>query len=71
MLDIIVIFYGFIYVTIICVHSGESYAGIYVPTLVNTIRMMNERVSSDQQINLKGFMVYLLLSTLNLLHEFK
>ena len=43
-------------------HSGESYAGIYVPTLVNTIRMMNERASSDQQINLKGFMVCHLIS---------
>ena len=38
-------------------YSGESYAGIYVPTLVNTIRIMNERATSDQQINLKGFMV--------------
>jgi carboxypeptidase C (cathepsin A) len=38
-------------------YSGESYAGIYVPTLVNTIRVMNERATSDQQINLKGFMV--------------
>ena len=35
--------------------SGESYAGIYVPTLVNTIRVMNEK--SSNKINLKGFMV--------------
>ena len=43
-------------------HSGESYAGIYVPTLVNTIRIMNERATSDQQINLKGFMVCQLIN---------
>ncbi|KAL5463745.1 hypothetical protein EMCRGX_G032672 [Ephydatia muelleri] len=35
--------------------SGESYAGIYVPTLVNLIRIMNEQGASN--INLKGFMV--------------
>ena len=34
---------------------GESYGGIYIPTLANLIRMMNK----DQKniINLKGFMV--------------
>ena len=36
---------------------GESYAGIYVPTLVNTIRIMNENASTERKINLKGFMV--------------
>ena len=40
-----------------CICSGESYAGIYVPTLVNTIRTMNAKVTTDLQINLKGFMV--------------
>ena len=45
-------------------HSGESYGGIYVPTLVNTIRIMNEKVTTSQQINLKGFMVYMTLKNL-------
>lgn len=36
--------------------SGESYGGIYVPTLVNTIRIMNQNATSDE-LNLKGFMV--------------
>ena len=36
--------------------SGESYAGIYVPTLVDTIRVMNPKTTTDK-INLKGFMV--------------
>ena len=36
--------------------SGESYAGIYVPTLVNTIRIMNQQTTTNR-INLKGFMV--------------
>jgi serine carboxypeptidase-like clade 1 len=35
--------------------AGESYAGIYVPTLVDTIRVMNQQASD--KINLKGFMV--------------
>ena len=39
--------------------SGESYAGIYVPTLVDTIMNMNPRQTSDKQINLKGFGVSL------------
>ena len=38
-----------------CHYSGESYAGIYVPTLVDTIRVMNQQTSD--KINLKGFMV--------------
>ena len=44
-------------VSVLCVfvYRGESYAGIYVPTLVNTIRVMNENTSDT--INLKGFMV--------------
>ena len=36
--------------------SGESYAGIYVPTLVHTIMTMNEN-TQQEFINLKGFMV--------------
>ncbi len=39
------------------IYSGESYAGIYVPTLVDTVMKMNERQSADKQINLKGFAV--------------
>ena len=38
-------------------NSGESYAGIYVPTLVNTIREMNMKAPANEVINLKGFMV--------------
>ena len=38
-------------------YRGESYAGIYVPTLVNTVMKMNEQQSEDKQINLKGFAV--------------
>jgi hypothetical protein len=36
--------------------------------LANTIRVMNGKVPLDQQINLKGFMVYLIVSyvTLNI-----
>ena len=36
-------------------YRGESYAGIYVPTLVDTIRIMNQNTSD--RMNLKGFMV--------------
>lgn len=35
--------------------AGESYAGIYIPTLVDTIRIMNQNATDN--INLKGFMV--------------
>ncbi|XP_062501845.1 uncharacterized protein LOC134178948 [Corticium candelabrum] len=34
---------------------GESYAGIYIPTLVDQVRIHNENLSN--KINLKGFMV--------------
>ena len=43
----------------LCDCSGESYAGIYVPTLVHTIMNMNPQQTSDKQINLKGFTVSL------------
>jgi carboxypeptidase C (cathepsin A) len=36
--------------------AGESYAGIYVPTLANAIRVSNEAGKSFR-IHLKGFMV--------------
>ncbi len=39
----------------VCVCSGESYAGIYVPTLVDYISKHNNQPSN--MINLKGFMV--------------
>ena len=39
--------------------SGESYAGIYVPTLVYQIMKMNEIQSKDRKLNLKGFAVCL------------
>ena len=45
------LFFGFF------LFRGESYAGIYVPTLVHTIMKMNPTQTSDKQINLKGFAV--------------
>ena len=43
--------------TIIAMYSGESYAGIYVPTLADTVMKMNEKaVNAENLINLKGFM---------------
>ena len=38
-------------------YRGESYAGIYVPTLVHAVMNMNVKRSVDEQINLKGFAV--------------
>ena len=36
-----------------------------MPTLVNTIRVMNAKATADQQINLKGFMVlYIVMHTI-------
>jgi len=37
--------------------SGESYAGIYVPTLAYKILMYNKEVKESQKINLKGILV--------------
>lgn len=38
--------------------SGESYGGIFVPTLVHTIMKMNENILNPGYfMNLKGFMV--------------
>ena len=37
--------------------SGESYAGIYVPTLAYKILMYNKEVQESQKINLKGILV--------------
>lgn len=37
--------------------SGESYAGIYVPTLVHLVTEMNEQQPPENRINLKGFAV--------------
>ena len=37
--------------------SGESYAGIYVPTLVHLIMEMNEKLPPENRLNLKGFAV--------------
>ena len=45
--------------TFLCACSVESYAGIYVPTLVDAITNMNPRQTPDKQINFKGFAVTL------------
>ena len=37
--------------------SGESYAGIYVPTLAYEVIMYNKGVSENNKINLKGILV--------------
>ena len=37
--------------------SGESYAGIYVPTLANQVILYNKGVSESNKINLKGILV--------------
>ena len=37
--------------------SGESYAGIYIPTLAYKIVMYNKGVKESQKINLKGILV--------------
>ncbi|KRX06143.1 hypothetical protein PPERSA_00023 [Pseudocohnilembus persalinus] len=37
--------------------AGESYAGIYIPTLSKAILDHNKQVSNSKQINLKGFLV--------------
>ena len=37
--------------------SGESYAGIYVPTLAYQVLMYNKGVSESNKINLKGILV--------------
>ena len=37
--------------------SGESYAGIYVPTLAYEVIMYNKDVSENNKINLKGILV--------------
>ena len=38
-------------------YRGESYAGIYVPTLVHTVMKENDNQPADKQLNLKGFAV--------------
>ena len=38
-------------------NRGESYAGIYVPTLVHKIMEENRMQRTADQINLKGFAV--------------
>ena len=39
------------------VFSGESNAGIYIPTLIFVIEEMNKKVAPENVINLKGFVV--------------
>lgn len=42
--------------------SGESYAGIYVPTLVHLIMEMNEKLPPEHRLNLKGFAVRIMIN---------
>lgn len=37
--------------------AGESYAGVYIPTLAHQINLYNADASSDKKINLKGIMI--------------
>lgn len=37
--------------------SGESYAGIYIPTLSNKILSYNQKATKQMRINLKGFLI--------------
>jgi len=37
--------------------AGESYAGIYVPTLANQVLLHNNATTVADKINLKGIMV--------------
>ena len=42
--------------------SGESYGGIYVPTLVHLIMEMNEKLPPEHRLNLKGFAVSIVVN---------
>ena len=46
-----------LYCDSIVLSSGESYAGIYVPTLVHLVMEMNEQQPPENRLNLKGFAV--------------